>query len=267
MTLESVFQTLRPCDEAALIAYMTAGFPTLDASIDNMRRLAENGADILEIGIPFSDPIADGPTIQFASKNALDHGFRLSDLLDALRAARFDRPVVAMSYLNPLLAWDRDRLFHRMRDVGIVGLIVPDLPITEADGWIDAARASDIHIIHLVAPTSTPDRIRRIADKSTAFVYYVSVTGTTGGRDRLPDGLTAALDALRASSPVPVAVGFGISRPEQIRQLHGHADAVVVGSRFIEAVRDHEPLDELVSSLKQATRSVNHARGHEKGRV
>ncbi len=160
-----------------------------------------------------------------------------------------------MSYLNPLLAFGREALLDELARVGVSGLIVPDLPLEEAEGWIAETRRRDIELTLLVAPTSDDDRLRRIAEASAGFVYYVSVTGITGARDSLPPELGERLDHVRAIGDKPVAVGFGISRPEQIRTLRGHADGVVVGSRIVETIRRDEDLSELTRQLKQATRS------------
>lgn len=261
--IHQTFQTLCERNELALIPYVTAGFPTLDASIETLARIAEHGPDLLEIGIPFSDPVADGPTIQQASQVALDNGVCLPQVLDALRSVPFRQPLVAMSYLNPLLAQPAGTLFTRMKDAGLSGLIIPDLPPEESDDWLAAARDAGIHLVFLVAPTSSAERIARIAERCDAFVYYVSVTGTTGARRALPSDLSASLQRVRRATDKPVAVGFGIAEPEQIRSLHGHADGVVVGSRIVEAVRRGEDVAELITQLKQATRSEFHAGRHE----
>ena len=254
-TIHTTFEDLRERNELALIPYMTAGFPTLDASIETLAQIAENGADLLEIGIPFSDPVADGPTIQHSSQVALDNGTRLSNILDALRTVRFAQPLVAMSYLNPLLAYSPGKLFAKMKEAGVSGLIVPDLPPEESDDWLGAARDAAIALVFLVAPTSSQERVRRIAERSDAFLYYVSVTGTTGIRQGLPADLSESLRAVRVVTDKPLVVGFGISESNQIRSLRCHADGVVVGSRIVEAVRRGEPVAELITRLKEATRS------------
>jgi len=263
VTLRETFDKLRRRDELALIPYQTAGFPTLEASLNNLRVLAEHGADVLEVGIPFSDPIADGPTIQYSSHMALKNGVRLKDILAALQQLALPCPLVMMSYLNPLLAYGRERLFADMEAARIAGLIVPDLALEEAEEWLAAARQRDVSIVFLLAPTSTDERIRRIAELTTSFIYAVSLTGTTGARKELYAGLPKFLNRIRAVTTagesagryIPVVVGFGISAPEHIRALRGQADGVVVASRIIDAIRRGEEWTGLVESLKAATRS------------
>lgn len=254
------FEGLRLGGEAALIPYLTAGYPTLPAFVDTLHLVAESGADIIEIGIPFCDPIADGPIIQHASQVALAGGARLPAILDALGQAHRERParqpLVLMSYLNPLLAFGRDRFLKAMIRCGASGLIVVDLPVEESDEWRGAAQAHAVDLVFLAAPTSTPDRLRTIAARSSGFVYAVSRTGTTGVRGELDPSLPAFLHALRAECALPIAVGFGISTPDHVRALRGLADGVVVGSRMIQAIRDHEDVAGLVRSLKEATRGA-----------
>ena len=254
MTLRETFETLRGRDELAFMSYQTAGFPTLEKSVENLRVLGEHGADLLELGIPFSDPIADGPTIQYSSHVALENGTRLKDVLAALREFELPCPLVMMSYLNPLMAYGEERLFADMRAARINGLIVPDLALEEADEWLAAAREHGISIVFLLAPTSTDERIRRTAELTDDFIYAVSLTGTTGARDALYAGLPVFLKRIRAVTDKPIVVGFGISTPEHVRALRGHADGVVVASRIIDAIRRGDEWTGLVESLKAATR-------------
>jgi len=160
VTIDETFASLAKRGEMALIPYVTSGFPSLDESMGHLCSLAEHGADIIEVGLPFSDPIADGPTIQFASEAALRAGVTLADTLAALRELRIDQPIVLMSYLNPLLSFGMDRLFQSLRRARVSGLVVPDLPLEDAGPWISRAKSEDIHLIGLVAPTSTDERIR-----------------------------------------------------------------------------------------------------------
>jgi tryptophan synthase alpha subunit len=254
MTLRETFETLRSRDELAFMPYQTAGFPTLEESLENLRLLAEHGADLLELGIPFSDPIADGPTIQYSSHMALENGTRLKNVLAALRQVELPCPLVMMSYLNPLMAYDRAKLFADLRAARIRGLIVPDLALEEAGEWLAVAREHGTSIVFLLAPTSTEERIRRTAALTDEFIYAVSVTGTTGARDALYAGLPEFLKRIKAVTDKPIVVGFGISTPEHVRALRGHADGVVVASRIIDAVRRGDEWIGLVESLKAATR-------------
>jgi tryptophan synthase alpha chain len=259
MTLRETFENLRGRGELAFMPYQTAGFPTLDESLRNLQLLVDHGADLLEIGIPFSDPMADGPTIQHSSQVALENGVDLKSILAALRKLELPCPLVMMSYLNPLLAYGRERLLADMQAAGISGLIVPDLAFEEAHEWRSAARAHDISLVFLLAPTSTDERIRRTAELTDSFIYAVSLTGTTGARQTLSAGLPEFLKRIKAATDKPIVVGFGISVPEHVRALHGRADGIVVASRIIDAIRRGEEWTGLVESLKAATRRVGHA--------
>lgn len=254
MKLAEVFARCRKRDELVFMPYQTAGYPSLDESIANLHVLAERGADVLELGIPFSDPMADGPTIQFSSQAALEAGVTLWAVLNRLKSEELAAPIVLMSYLNPLLAYNRERLFAELRAAGIAGLIVPDLPVEESDEWLVDARRAGVSLIFLLAPTSTEERIRQVAERTGAFIYAVSLTGTTGSRAALFEGLPAFLERIRSATDKPIVVGFGISTPEHVRALHGKADGVIVASRLIDAIRRREDWAELASSLKAATR-------------
>ncbi len=255
MTVGQVFEKLRERGEMALVPYLTGGFPTLAEFEQRLVEVSAAGADLIEVGIPFCDPIADGPTIQLSSQVALKAGARLEVLLERLARVRVPQPLVAMSYLNPLLAFGRERLLQGLRAAGVAGLIIPDLPVDEADEWAAAARAGGVSLVLMAAPTSPDERLARIGAASAGFIYAVSVAGTTGARSELPAALPAFLRRLRAATEKPVAVGFGISRPEQVRSLRGLADGVVVGSRLVDAIREGEDVGALVRALKSATRS------------
>lgn len=252
-TIAAVFTKLRERGELALIPYLTAGYPTMERWARDTQRVVEAGADLLEVGIPFSDPIADGPTIQHASHEALLAGATLRRVLGMLERTDTGVPRVVMSYLNPLLALG-DELFPALRAAGVAGLIVPDLPVDESAAWGEAADRHEVCLIHLAAPTSTRERLRRIALWSRGFIYAVSLTGTTGARSELPAELPGFLARIREWTRTPVVVGFGISQPAQVRALRGQAEGVVVGSRLVEAIRAGEDLGGLVRSLKEATR-------------
>ena len=254
MKIDTLFQTLRQRGEVALMPYLTAGYPTLDGSLDALRRIADAGADLIEVGVPFSDPVADGPTIQASSRRALAQGTRLEIILAAFSRCPLQVPLVLMSYVNPLLAYGRERLFDDLAGAGFCGLIVPDLPLEESDRWRADAREHGLGWIPLIAPTSGIERGVAIAAQARGFAYYVSVSGTTGTRRRLPARLTSDLNALRARTETPVAVGFGVNNGAQVRELAPHCDGVIVGSRLIEALRDDEPLESLIRELKQATK-------------
>lgn len=220
----------------ALVTYVMAGAPDMATSEACVRACLEAGADVVELGFPFSDPIADGPTIQRAAEKALAGGTRLRDVLAlAARLRRdFTAPIVLMGYLNPVLAFGEARFFQACVDSGVDGLILPDLPPEEGDTLRAHARAAGVAIVPLLTPTSHDGRVQVALERGSGFAYYVSVTGVTGARAALPEALSGRLSHLRAQSRLPVAVGFGISTPEQVHTLIQHADGVVVGSAIAE---------------------------------
>jgi len=252
--IERVFDRLRSRDEAALVAYLMGGYPTLERSLDLAEATALAGADLLEIGIPWSDPIADGPTIERAGHAALAGGTRLRHVLEALETRALGVPSLVMSYLNPLLALGLAHVVERLARAGVAGVIVPDLPLDEARPFRMALEREGLCLIPLVAPTTEARHLARLAELDCGFVYCVSVTGTTGARVALPAELPDQLRRVRAATRLPVVAGFGISTPEQVRDVCAHCDGVVVGSRLVQAIEDGEDPGEHVRSLKAATR-------------
>ena len=228
---------VRATGDLKLIAYLMAGHPTKKRSIDVGKRLAASGIAALEIGIPHSDPLADGPVIQRAGQIALEHGMTVGGALEVADAiAREGVPVVLMSYINPILARDARKFAAEAAQAGVAGVIVPDLPIEEAEpvaGWL---RAASLDTIFMVAPTTPPERISAITSHSTGFVYCVTVTGITGARKELPEGIVELLGEVKRRASVPVAAGFGISRQEHLKQLRGKLDAAVVGSAIVDEI-------------------------------
>jgi tryptophan synthase alpha chain len=260
MKIAEAFERAAGEGRAALIPYLTAGDPSVEASVVLARALAEAGADIIELGIPFSDPIADGPTIQAASKRALEAGFRLDSLWGCCAALRGGPPLVLMTYYNPVFHFGLERFASRAAEAGVAGVIVPDLPPEEAGPWRAAARAAGLDTIFLLAPTSNGQRVRAVERASTGFIYYVSLTGVTGARAELPPELEAGLQRVRSQVTKPVAVGFGISRPEQVRALAPLADGIIVGSALVRLIgqggslgRAAEQLKQTVAALREAT--------------
>jgi tryptophan synthase alpha chain len=220
-----------------LVPYMMAGFPTAKRSIEVGKRLAASGVAALEIGIPHSDPLADGPMIQKAGQAALKAGMTVAGALDVAAAvAREGVPVVLMTYINPVLSHDPRKFAAEAAQAGVAGVIVPDLPIEEAEpvmGWL---RSAALDTVFMVAPTTPPERIASITAHSSGFVYCVTVTGITGARKELPAGLPEVLAQVKKHTSLPVAAGFGISRQEHMRALRGHADAAVVGSAIVDEI-------------------------------
>lgn len=245
-----------PRGGTALVCYAMGGDPTLAATEELLRAIDGEGADVIEIGLPFSDPIADGPTLQAAATRALRAGTTLARLLDSVGRLRLRAPLVAMGYMNPVERMGTAAFASALAQAGIAGAIVPDLPLEEAGPLRGELAQAGVDLVPLIAPTTGPTRAAAIAREARGFLYYVSVTGVTGARSELPADLAARLGELRAISKVPLAVGFGISRPEQARALRGLADGVVVGSALVAA--HHEggvrAAAELVRGLRAALR-------------
>ena len=238
----------------SVVPYLMCGHPNASATVATARRLVRLGIAAIELGIPFSDPLADGPVIQRAGQVALAGGMSMRLALSTAAEIGGETPLVLMTYVNPILAYGPPRFAADAASAGVAGVIVPDLPPEEAEGIVDALRSHDLWTVFLVAPTSSDSRIQRITEASTGFVYCVTVTGITGERAELPPGLAELLARVRAATALPVAAGFGISRPEHIAALRGVADLAVVGSaivREMEAGRDPIPL---VESLVSACR-------------
>ncbi len=239
--ITAAFRRARAARRTALVAYVTAGYPSLLATEFIVRELAARGVDLIELGIPFSDPLADGPTIQAASAEALANGATVRGILQMVRRVRGKTtvPLVAMSYVNPLARYGMAAFCRDAVAAGFDGLVVPDLPPEEAGELICAARPVRLATIFLAAPTSPIARLRRIAAASRGFIYYVSLTGVTGARRALPPEVLAQVRWLKRLTRLPVAVGFGVSKPEQVRWLGGVADGVVVGSAIVQAITRH----------------------------
>jgi tryptophan synthase alpha chain len=252
--IDRLFVDLKGQGRKALIAYVTGGYPTLSAMDKAVKDLVRGGADLIEIGVPFSDPIADGPTIQESSQKALDGGITPGALLDWVKRFRksHETPVVLMTYMNPVVSRGIDRFAREAQTAGVDGVIVPDLIIEEGRPLEEALARQGIHLIYLVAPTTPPARRAQIARRSRGFLYAVSLTGVTGARRALPKDVGAFLADVRRRSPVPVAVGFGISDPTQARHAAAEADGVIVGSALIQRLKNKQPLIPFARSLRHA---------------
>ena len=236
--IEQVFKRLKARGEKALIPFITAGDPDLATTKALALTIAKRGADLLELGIPFSDPLADGPTIQAASNRAVQGGVHLADVLKLAGELRreMDLPLILMGYYNPILQYGLERTASEAAAQGVDGFIIPDLPPEEAGPWRAAAAQAGVAAIFLAAPTSGAARIKHLGKITRGFLYYVSVTGITGARTALPPDLAAALTEVRALVKCPLAVGFGISTPEQVKNLAPYVDGVVVGSAIVARV-------------------------------
>lgn len=233
--LKQTFARLKKEGRPALIPCLVAGDPDLETTLAVAGEMAKKGADILELVIPFSDPMADGPTVQAASQRALAGGTNLSAILEATADLRreVDLPLVMMSYLNPVLRLGLERFSHMAQEVGVDGVIIPELPIEEADSWREIAAEVGLDTVFLAAPMSGRDRCAEICRASTGFVYAVTQEGTTGRTNELPKELIERLADLRAMSDTPVVAGFGITGPDMVRGLAPHADGLIVASALI----------------------------------
>jgi tryptophan synthase alpha chain len=250
---EKLTAALRRREDPALVAFVTAGFPEPDTFLDVLRRVAA-AADAVELGVPFSDPMADGVTIQRSSRAAIERGVTLSWILDRLAAndIELDAPLILFSYLNPLLAFGYDALARRAAEVGISGFIVPDLPYEESGPFREALRPHGLALVQLVTPATPQARLSDLGEASEGFVYAVTRTGITGGGAGLPAELTHYLDAVKASTPLPVCAGFGVREAEQVRLIGAHADGVVVGSALVEVLERGEDPAAFLRSLRRS---------------
>lgn len=253
--IESAF-----ADGKALITYLMAGDPSLARSADYIVAAQEAGADLIEIGLPFSDPIAEGPVIQAASVRALEAGTVLPDIFKMVKgiSSKIHVPMVFMTYINPVFVYGYDRFFAACVDCGVCGIIIPDLPYEEQQEVKNVAKKYDIAVISLIAPSSEA-RIAMIAKESEGFVYVVSSMGVTGVRKEITTDIGAMVQQIRSHTPYPAAVGFGISTPEQAKKFAGLSDGVIVGSAIVRLIAEHgeqaeTPLREYISSLKNAIR-------------
>lgn len=241
------------------IPFVTVGDPTMEATFQLAHALVEAGADVLELGVPYSDPLADGPTIQRASLRALKNGITIHDTLQLVRRLRetgMEAALVLFTYVNPLLQYGTERFFADLAAAGADGAVIPDLPVEESGPAVAAARKHGVHVISLVAPTSDA-RIKMIGEQAEGFLYCVSSLGVTGARNELREDLADFLQRVRRNTKAPTAVGFGISTPEQVRSLAPHTDAVIVGSaivremeRFETQLKDPAQSDEAVAKIK-----------------
>jgi tryptophan synthase alpha chain len=235
----------------ALVAFITAGYPNPSEFLNVLRAVA-GAADAVEIGVPFSDPMADGVTIQRSSQHAIEHGVSLKWILDELARRDFElaSPVLLMSYLNPLLAFGLEKLAARAAEVGVSGVIVPDLPYEESAPLRAALDGRGLALVQLVTPATPPERLRSLCAASQGFVYAVTRTGITGGESTLPAETSQYLAAVKAASQVPVCAGFGVRRPDQVATIARYADGVIVGSALVEVLERGEDPASFLRSLR-----------------
>ncbi len=260
MTIQDKFSALKASGEKALVCFFTAGDQPLDDLPKIVSYLAENGADVIEIGLPFSDPFGEGPTIQDSSQRSLENGTTLSKVLDSIALCGASIPLVTMGYFNPILRFGLEKFAIRSKEVGATGTIVSDLVPDEADVWDEVCDRQELETIYLVAPTSTSERILQVAKQSTGFVYVVSRTGVTGAESAVPIEISSLVKKVKNLTTKPVCVGFGISTPEHVRLVCEEADGAVVGSGIVSMLHKHwndiderHLIGEYVRSLKAAT--------------
>lgn len=249
--IEKKFAQLKSENRKAFIPYVTAGDPSLDVTLELVLALEDAGADIIELGVPFSDPIADGPVIQRATERALQNGVNLPGVLKLGERIRQKSgiPLVLFSYFNPLHSYGLDRLAKDAARIGFDGVLASDLTVEESTIFVRTMREAGLNTVFLVAPTSSPERMKKIAEASNGFLYAVSRTGVTGEQQELAADLKSFLQTLRSHTNAPIAVGFGISRPEHVRAVWQEADGAIVGSSIVKEIEQHIGKPELVQRV------------------
>jgi tryptophan synthase alpha chain len=261
--IDTTMQRLKEEGQTALVPFITVGFPDLDTSESLAQTILESGADMLELGIPFSDPLAEGPTIQMTSYRALENGVNLGTCLETLRNLRkkgVDAPLIFMGYYNPYLRYGIERFLQEAEDSGLDGVIVPDLPTEESAEFREACSSHGIHVIPLLAPTSPDARIAEACKGAGGFIYCVSLTGVTGARQSLSSGLSDLVGRIRQHTDLPVIVGFGISQKEHIQEIGKFADGAVVGSALLDAI-DKSPPNATLDTARNFVRGLRGLNG------
>ena len=254
--LANVFGDLKRTGRGGLVTYLTAGDPDADRSAALLVAVARAGADVLEIGVPFSDPLADGPVIQRATERALSAGTTLRGVLAMIEGVRasITAPIVVFSYANPLLRMGEAAFARQAANAGVDGVLALDLPIEEAGGFRETLRSAGLDTIFLLSPTTTDARIRRAGELGSGFLYGISRLGVTGARDQVAGGAEALVTRVRAHTALPIALGFGISRPEHVAQVCAYADAAVVGSALVSVVAESGRSPELIERVEEYVR-------------
>ena len=259
--ISKTFNALRQKGEKALIPFITAGYPNLATTEKLIFEIEKSGADLLELGVPFSDPMADGPVIQYSSERALQNKTNLKMILKLVQKVRMksDIPIILMGYFNPFFSYGLKRFAEDAIRAGVDGVLVVDLPPEEAGDMITQAGRVGLDLIFLLAPTSNEERIDRIVKNATGFIYYVSVTGVTGVRSTLDRDIRKQLERIKKITSTPIGVGFGISTPQQAKTIAKWADAVVVGSAFIKMIKESQSSKSMVSGVGNLTKSLKQA--------
>jgi len=261
--IEAAFARIKAEGRTGFVAFVTTGYPTLDSTREIVPALVAGGADIVELSVPFSDPLADGPTIQRSSFAALENGVTPALCLDIVRSLRADgveAPLILMGYYNPVLAYGLESFCGDAAAAGVDGLIVVDLPPEESEGLQAVCAVTNLRLIYLLAPTSPPERVALVASLASGFIYCVSVTGTTGAREKLPEGLPEFVDRVRSYTDLPIAVGFGISQHKHFQSVGRIADAAVIGSAIIDVIDGGDP-SQAAARVKEYAEVVTGRRG------
>ena len=262
----SCFETLKTENRKALVVFITAGDPDLESTKSILGVIGDSGADMIELGVPFSDPLADGPVIQASALRSLKSGTTLKKIITLVKNIRQSRdlPIVLMTSFNPVFVYGEKQFIEDAASAGVDGVIIPDLPPEEAVKFSACAKEEGLDMIHLLAPTSPNERVQMVAENSRGFIYYISLTGTTGVRTQLADGLRDKVGSIKRAANIPVLVGFGISGPDQARDAAEASDGVIVGSAIVKLIEENpdpaqrdKKLAEFVTSLKQAISEIN----------
>jgi len=261
--IDQKFKDLKKAKKKAFIAFITAGDPDLKTTSDLIIALGNAGTDIIELGVPFSDPLADGPTIQLSYQRALKKETNLDKILQTVRQVRpFSQvPIALMSSYNPIFHYGEEKFIKAAKSVGIDGLIIPDLPPEEAADLIKFCRKQNISLVFFLSPTTTSQRMKKIVQVSTGFVYYVSLTGVTGSRAVLPDDILSKIKAAKRATKKPICVGFGISTPEQVRSISKVADGVIVGSAIVKQIERLQGQPDIVDKTVEFVSQLIKAKG------
>jgi len=258
--LDKKFQDLRKNNKKAFVAFITAGFPDLNITEKLICGFSKIGVDCLELGVPFSDPLADGPIIQEASQKALRQGVHLKDIINLVKKARksTNMPICLMTYYNPIFCFGEEQFVKKAVEAGVDGVIIPDLPPEEGKTLIAKAQKSGLDVICFIAPTTPRVRMKYISGISRGFIYYVSLTGVTGPRQSLPRDLINNLKEIKKITSKPVCVGFGVSTNSQVKQIYKIADGVIVGSAIVKKIKEHINKRDLVEATCRFVSEVKH---------
>ncbi|MEZ4742807.1 MAG: tryptophan synthase subunit alpha [Bdellovibrionota bacterium] len=261
--ISETFKKLREKSEAAFMPFLTLGFPNIKECFDLIKTMSQSGADLIELGVPFSDPLADGPTIQEASQIALKNGMTVKkaiEIVKQLRSEGVSTPILLMGYANPFLAYGIENLARDLKAAKVDGLIIPDLPPNDSEEWLKYLSPQEIDLIFFLSPTTSKERMQTIIDKASGFIYGISVTGVTGARERLPDTIKTFIEDIKERTETPLCIGFGLSKADHIKEVSQIADGAIMASSIINTLAQtsaenrNETLSKLIKEMKNATK-------------